>query len=308
MIEQSLRERERRNLKLDLRLCFRCLAGAATLLLLCPAATVHAAEPDSTSTPLKLVQEMVRQEQLPHPDRYEYWNEERSERTGGHLWREHILETGRGKLAILEQVDGQPLSPDRAASERRRLDAIVRDPASFDRFEAAQQNDELRARQMLDSLPRCFILENVTLNNGVWRIEFRPNPAYSPTSMAEKVLHGMSGWFSIDDKQKRLIHLEGHLASNVSIGFGLINILAGSNFSSDRAEADGNWRMTRVHTDIRGHALLFKTITHNTNVHRLDFHYLDASLSIPEAVSILESGSHAADAQVATVNRDHASR
>ena len=37
---------------------------------------------------------------LRHPNRYAYFSEERSDRTGGHLWREKVVETGAGKVRI----------------------------------------------------------------------------------------------------------------------------------------------------------------------------------------------------------------
>src|SRR5580704_5780822 len=52
-----------------------------------------------------------------HRGRYLYLSEERSERTGGHLWKEWIAETSGGKVRMLVAVDGQSLNGDSAASE-----------------------------------------------------------------------------------------------------------------------------------------------------------------------------------------------
>lgn len=261
------------------------MAAASAAL---PGRRVHADEVAPAQTPAQLIQEMLDHEQVPHLDHYEYWSEERSDRTGGHLWREHIVETGKGKIRFLVEEDGKPLSPERSAAERKRLAAIAADPAAFERAELAQKNDEQHARQMLSSLPRGYILDHVTLNNGVWRIEYHPNPDYSPSGIEEHILHGMSGWLTIDAKDMRLEHIEGKLANNVTLGLGLVSIQAGSNFSSDRTAVDGRWRTVQMHTDIRGHAFLFKTISRNTDLTRSDFHYLDSNLTIPEAVALLE--------------------
>lgn len=64
---------------------------------------------------------------LQHPNRYAYISEERSDRTGGHLWREKVVETGAGKVRMLLEEDGKPLSPEREAAERGRLAQIVSD-------------------------------------------------------------------------------------------------------------------------------------------------------------------------------------
>src|ERR1700741_3933680 len=52
---------------------------------------------------------------------YEYVSLERSERTGGQLWTEHVVETPVGRIRFLMQEDGKPLSPEREAQERGRL-------------------------------------------------------------------------------------------------------------------------------------------------------------------------------------------
>ncbi len=249
------------------------------------AAGADEAEPRS---PQQLVSEMLAHEEQPHKDCYEYLNQERSDRTGGHVWMERVVETSKGKLRLLLAEDGKPLSADRLREERVKLDAIAADPVAFERAEASSKGDESHARKMLDSLPRGFILEHVSLNDNVWRVDFRPNPAYSPTTMEEHVLHGMSGWFSIDARDMRLVHIEGKLAQDVTMGLGLINIRAGSSFASDRADEDGRWRTVRLQTDIRGRALLFKTISRNSDMTRSEFHYLDQTTTVPQAVALLE--------------------
>ena len=61
-----------------------------------------------------------------HRGRYEYRNEERSDRTGGHLWLEKVVETPEGRVRMLLAEDGHPLSPERVGAERGRLAADVK--------------------------------------------------------------------------------------------------------------------------------------------------------------------------------------
>ena len=82
-------------------------------------------------------------------------------------------------------MDGKPLSADQEGAERGRLAAIVADPDAFEAEERAQKDDEGRARKMLDLLPAAFVFENVRLVDGVWKMEYRPNPGYSA--------HGIDG-------------------------------------------------------------------------------------------------------------------
>jgi len=121
-------------------------------------------------------------------------------------------------------------------------------------------------------------------------MDFHPNPAYSPSGLQERVLYGMSGWVAIDASQQRLLHVEGKLPADVSIGFGLLaTIKAGSCFGSDRHDEDGHWRTVHVVTDIRGRAALFKSVAKNSDITRSEFRYLDAGTTIAQAVALLES-------------------
>lgn len=242
-------------------------------------------------TPQQLIEAMVANEddEGAHRDRYEFLSTERSDRTGGHLWTERVVETDKGRLRMLLTEDGKPISAERQQQERVRLDAIVADPDAFLRREAAQRGDESRARQMLDMLPRAFVFDDVQLQNGVWHIDFHPNPAYSPSGIEERVLSAMSGWVAIDERQQRMLHIEGSLPQDVSIGFGLLaTIHAGSHFSSDRMDVNGHWRTVHVLTDIRGKAALFKNVSKNSEITRSEFRYLDSGITIAQAVALLE--------------------
>jgi hypothetical protein len=265
-----------------------------TLLLLATVAgvaTTPLRAQGSTMTPEQLVRAMVAHEddEAAHRDRYEFLSNERSDRTAGHLWTERVVETTSGRVRFLVAEDGQPLSSERQQEETARLAEIVADPDAFVRKEQAQKNDEAQARKMLDLLPRAFVFDNVRLNNGIWRMDFHPNPEYSPSGIQERVLCGMSGWVAIDEHDQRLMHIEGTLAQDVSIGFGLLaTIKAGSRFSSDRAAMDGHWRTVRVVTDIRGKAALFKSVAKKSDISRSEFRYLDAGTTIPQAVALVE--------------------
>ena len=149
-------------------------------------------------------------------------------------------------------------------------------------------DDEMHARQMLDLLPKGFILENLKEQAGDWRVDFRPDPKYSPSGIEERVLHGMSGWMLINQKQMRLHHIEGRLPADVNIGFGLVSVKSGSNFESTKAPYDEQWRTIRVISDIRGKAALFKAISRNQDVARGEFKRVDNNLTVAQAVEMLK--------------------
>jgi hypothetical protein len=255
-----------------------------------------AAQAPAPHTPQELMKALIENERkaMLTKERYEYLSSERSDRTGGHLWTERVVETAQGRVRLLTAVDGQPLSPQRVQQEHDRLTAIAANPADFIRHEQAQRNDEEHARHLLELLPVDFLFDNVRLQDGIWRLDYRPNPDVSPSAIEDQVLHGMSGWLTIDERQLRLLHIEGRLTQDVSIGFGLLaNIHAGSHFSSDRQLVDGHWRTVHVVTDIRGKAALFKSVSRSSDLTRSEFHYLEGNITVPEAVDLLLQGPEA---------------
>lgn len=244
-----------------------------------------------SQSPQQLVQAMVVQEDngAAHRDCYEFLSNERSDRTGGHMWTERVVEIPSGRLRMLIAEDGKPLAAEREQAERERLAGIVADPEQFLRREQAAKGDEAHARQLLELLPRGFLFDNVRLADGVWRMDWRPNPGYSPNGMEERVLHAMSGWVEIDERDVRLMRIEGQLPADVSIGFGLLaTIRAGSRFGSERRQVGGHWRTVHVATDIRGKAALFKNVSRSTDITRSEFVYLEPGISLAQAVALLE--------------------
>src|SRR5580698_5858168 len=102
--------------------CTRLLAFGALFAITASAET--SATPQVQQTPLQVVQQMIDNENAAaaHPERYEYISNERSARTGGHLWTERVVETPPGRMRFLLAVDGIPLPPERLQQERARIE------------------------------------------------------------------------------------------------------------------------------------------------------------------------------------------
>jgi hypothetical protein len=227
-------------------------------------------------------------------DRYEYLSQEKSDRTGGHLWREKVVETAQGKVRFLVAEDNQPLSPERIAVERGHLADILADPTAFAKKEQAMRADEIHAKEMLSLVRKAFLFGEVKQQGGELEIDFRPDPGYAPQSMEERVLHGMSGTMLIDASAMRLHRIDGRLPADVSIGFGfLATIRAGSSFATVRepvAAASGvpEWKTIGIDTDINGKAIFFKAIAKNEHATHTEFIRVPKDLTLAQAVEIAE--------------------
>lgn len=263
--------------------------GLVALAGFCPIPMVAAEDGQNAR---QVVDAMLTQERAAelHRNKYAYLSQERSDRTGGHLWTERVVETSAGKMRMLIAEDGQPLSGDRAAAERARLQGIAEHPDAFEKSSAALKNDERHAKEMLDLLPKAFLFENMRQEGEFVKIDFRPNPAYVTQSMEERVLHGMSGSLLVDQRVMRLRGIEGRLPEDVSIGFGLVaTIKAGSNFDTTRERVYGTeWKTQTLDTDINGRAIFFKMIGRKEHAVHSDFKVVPDGISVADAVSMLE--------------------
>ena len=268
---------------------FKSLASAMLSALLSGAGAGSAAP--ATPAPQSVLEATIANENAAaaHHDHYEYITYERSDRTGGHLWQERVAETDAGRLRLLLAEDGKPLSPQRHQQEIDRLNAIAADPRAFERSQMSVLSEEKRARDLLAALPNDFLFDNVVLQNGLWSMDFRPNPQVSPSGLEERVLHNMAGHLVIDARDLRLVHMDFHLTQDVSIGFGLLaNVHAGTSFVSDRELADGRWHTTHIASQVHAKAMLFKTLNMNLDLVRTRFIPLDHNITIPQAVALLE--------------------
>lgn len=256
----------------------------AVVLVMVACATVHA------QTPKETVEQMIAREKAAAASRgnYIYTATERSERTGGHLWTERVVEMPSARVRRLLFEDGKPIPAERAKQEQDRLADDAAHPDAFMKREKGEMNDEAHGRQILEMLPKGFFLENMREQEGDLRIDFRPNPAYSPATTEEKILHGMSGYLLIDRKELRLHYVEGRLPADLGVGLGLVNVKAGSYFLTQKAPEQGQWRTTRVVSDVRAKALLLKSISRNQNVERKDFERVPDNLTVAQAVALVQ--------------------
>ena len=251
-----------------------------------------AVQAQSSDAARRIVETMLVHEGDPaeHRLKYMYLSEERSDRTGGHLWKERVVETDMGKVRLLLAEDGKPLSLERMAAEKAKLADIAAHPYSFQRREQSMKNDEEHAEQMLALLHKAFLFDDPHADGSDVRIAYRPDPAYQPRTMEEKVLHAMSGAVLVDERTMQLHRIEGTIPADVGLGYGILgSVHAGSSFSTEHEmEPGGEWKDALVNTAIEGKAMLFKEIGRNEHVVHSEFQRLPDSISVAEAVALLE--------------------
>jgi len=245
-------------------------------------------------TPLQVVTAMVRNEKQARQHRtfFRYTSVERSERSGGHLWKENVVETPDGLLRRLVEEDGKPLTRDRTAEEDRHIAALVADPEALRDADADRRADEARLEKILDILPKVFLFTADGMQDDCVRVAFRPNPAFTPSSYDERIVHGLAGTILVRMPAERLCGIEGHLIDRVSFGFGILgHIEKDSRFRVTRTPVTAtDWKSTRVEVHLDGKILLLKSISRDQDAHHSGAEPLPPHLSLAQAAALTWPG------------------
>jgi hypothetical protein len=246
--------------------------------------------PAALVTPVEAVRTMVQVEKQARQGRtlFRYTSEERSSRTGGHLWRENVVETRDGLLRRLVAEDGKPLSAGRAAAEDRRIADLVTHPAALRAASADRRADEERIGRLLDILPKAFVWTADGMQGDCVRIAFKPNPDFTPSSYDERVVHGLAGTVLIRLPANRLCGIEGHLVDRISFGYGLLgHIEKDSHFGITRVPVTlTDWKNSLIDVHVDGRILLLKSISRDQDARHMDAQPLPPDLTLAEAAAL----------------------
>jgi hypothetical protein len=257
--------------------------GRVALTLTLLAATAWPQEPGLIEK--VAANEVAARQTRPH---YFYVSEERSARTGGHLWKENVVETTDGPLRRLIAIDNRPLTPDEAAAEQRRIDSLVSNPDQFRRQNQAHKDDEDRATQLLQMLSSDFVLTPDGEANGCLRFNFQPKPNFRPASYQERVAHEMEGTISLKRAEDRLCTLDAKIVRPVEFGFGMLgHIDQGGHFSLARKQVDAmNWKSDHISVHINGRILMLKSLAQDQDAVRTGIRVVPKDLTLAQAAQL----------------------
>lgn len=214
--------------------------------------------------------------------------EERSDRTGGHLWKENVVETTDGPLRRLIAIDNTPLTVGAADAEQRRIDSLVSNPADFRRQNQAHKDDEARATELLQLLSSAFVLAPDGEVNGCLRFTFQPKPDFHPSSYQERVAQEMAGTVSLKKPEDRLCSLDAKIVRPVEFGYGVLgHIDQGGHFSLERKQIDAtNWKSDRISVHVTGRILMLKSLAQSQDVVRTEIRTIPQNLSLTQAAQM----------------------
>ena len=211
------------------------------------------------------------------------------------------IETKDAIAGMLIAINDRPLSAQQQQSEIDRLNWLAGNPEQLRKKHAREKEDADRTLRIVKALPDAFRFKYAgtevcrpdlgKAGDELVRLEFTPNPRYSPPSKTEQVLEGMRGYLLVDTTAHRIAMIDGTLFRDVTFGWGIIGHLdKGGHFRVQQADVgDGSWEITAMGLKITGKILLFKGISMISDETFGDFHSVPGDLTFSKGVDLLKS-------------------
>lgn len=194
----------------------------------------------------------------------------------------------------------QPLTPQQERGELDQLAQLANNPDRLHRKHEREKQELDHTLRILKALPDAFCYQYAGTEPGdsalgksgarLVRLNFKPNPSYSPPSSVEQVLTGMEGTILIDPDARRLALIDGRLVKEVNFGWGIFGRLnSGGTFRVQQADAGGGtWAVTQMTLKLTGKILLLKTLNIVSEETFEGFERLPDNLPFAKAVELLE--------------------
>lgn len=262
---------------------------AGVILLLVSRIASAESQSEAQPSPVDLVKAVIRSE-LNISDLTEIrWKYLLVKEVDGKQETREVVETKSGSLDRLIAIAGEPLTDAQQRGETERILRLSHNPEEQHKFEQTHRKDAEQCNRFLQMIPDAFLFEYAGESGGRIKLIFKPNPRFQPPSREGKVLHEMAGEIWVDAKHQRLVSINGQLINEVKFARGLLGHLEkGGQFTVKRTEiTPGHWELTEMAVDMRGKALLFKTISvQQKELHR-NFQPVPDDLSLSDAAGFL---------------------
>lgn len=217
------------------------------------------------------------------------WNYRSDKEVDGKQETREVVETKSGSLDRLIATGGKPLNDSQQRNETERILRLSHDPEEQRKLEQGRQKDAQQCNAFLRLIPDAFLFEYAGESGELMKVKFRPNPSFQPPSREGRVLHEMAGEIWVNTRQQRLVSINGQLMNDVKFGGGWLGHLEkGGQFAVKRTQiAPNHWELTEMMVNMRGKALLFKTISVQQKEVRTSFQPVRADLSLSDAAGLL---------------------
>ncbi len=210
-----------------------------------------------------------------------------------------VIQSKDGAVARLISRDSRPLTPEEDSAERVRLQDMIDSPAAYLKHARGDTTGKKTASDVIRIMPDAMIFTFVegqpqraipgrTGNDPEIVIDFKPDPAWSPPTMASDALTGLQGRMWVDAKTHTLMAIDGNIFRAVNVGVLVAHIYPGGTLSLEQSEVIPNKTFFThfvEHLALRV-PLIFKTIRENNDVTSSGFTEVP-SMTYQEAIRVL---------------------
>lgn len=201
-----------------------------------------------------------------------------------------VVQTRDGGVARLIAVDGHPLSAEAERKELLRLRELEADSDKERHRREGERKDASRVAKFTRLLPQAFLYRYAgqaqTPDGPIIRLEFTPNPKFSPPDLASRVMAGIQGEVWIDPEQVRIAHIQGKIFREVEFGWGILGVLypGGAMLVDQSNTPECGWQLTRLSLHLKGKELIFKPIDISLEERAGDYHRVPEDWSYRDAI------------------------
>lgn len=217
------------------------------------------------------------------------WKYRLDKESDGKQETREVVETKSGSIDRLLSNADRPLTQAQAGSESARIQRFSHSPEEQRKAEQTRRKDAEQCDAFMRMIPDAFLFDYAGESGNLVKVVFKPNPNFRPPSREGRVLQQMAGEIWVDARQKRLVSINGRLMNEVKFAGGFLGHLEkGGQFTVKRAElAPGDWEVTEMTVNMRGKALLFKSITVQQKELHSNFERIPDDLSVSDAANLL---------------------
>lgn len=181
----------------------------------------------------------------------------------------------------LVQLNGEDLSPDQEAAEKRRLASVIeeRQHETADektkrtaKYQKERQHDRQMLGQLTEAMNFTFAGHDVVDSHQVDVFEATPRPDYVPKSMETQVLTGMKGKLWIDERSFRWVKVHAEVVKPVFMAGFLARVEPGTQFELQERPVNAEIWLPRLFT-MQAHAKVLFLVNTSSATNESYFNY-----------------------------------
>ncbi|HEY0309044.1 MAG TPA: hypothetical protein VGB94_12855 [Acidobacteriaceae bacterium] len=206
------------------------------------------------------------------------------------------IESRDGMVARLIALNGQPLTPEKDAAERARLQYLLDNPQDFYDHHKTDQDGKNLAVELIQQLPHAMFFTYAADQTPAGHfpgsqvvIDFTPDPAFKPKTTKGEALRGLAGRIWIETNTGHMVRMHATIIKDTNIGWGILaRIYKGGVLDLEQTDTGHNhrWVFSRLDEHITVRALLVKTINVNVKLQSSGYQPIQ-SLRFQDAIHIL---------------------